>query len=62
MLERPVLIVLVLAGSLAALGGCGGGSDGTTGSSSDLQFCVDETNRYRAMDGRPPIARSIRGR
>src|SRR6266508_2443398 len=24
----------------------------------DLQLCLDETNRYRAMDGRPPIERS----
>jgi uncharacterized protein YkwD len=29
-----------------------------TAANADLQFCLDETNRYRAMDGRGPIERS----
>jgi uncharacterized protein YkwD len=49
------LLSLALLGGVSA--GCGGGKiEGTSGSASDLQFCVEETNRYRAMDGRPPIA------
>jgi len=52
----PALSLLLLA-----CGGDGAGDDdGTTGGSADLQFCVDETNRYRAMDGKPAIARSAR--
>ncbi len=34
--------------------------DAQTADNADLQFCIDETNRYRAMDGKPPIARSTR--
>jgi uncharacterized protein YkwD len=43
--------------ALSLLPACGG-DDGTGGSSSDLDFCVQETNRYRAMVGKPPVARS----
>lgn len=38
---------------------CGGGDDGgNTGGSSAHEFCVSETNRYRAMAGKPALARS----
>lgn len=51
--------LLALLGASAALVACGGGSaTPQTGDSAALQLCVDETNRYRAMDGKGPIARS----
>ena len=31
---------------------------GTTGDASAQQFCVSETNRYRAMDGKPALMES----
>lgn len=38
-------------------GGSGGGA-GSGGSSDDLQFCLDENNRYRATAGSPPLVLS----
>jgi hypothetical protein len=44
---------------LTGLAACGAGDDGGgDGSSSDLAFCVEETNRFRAMDGHAALARS----
>ena len=45
---------------LAVFAACGGGdgAPGDGGDSSAHAFCVDETNRYRAMHGRAPLARS----
>lgn len=44
---------------LCGLAGCGGDDDGGTGGeTSDLEFCVAETNRLRATVGRPAVARS----
>lgn len=44
---------------------CGGDDGAHTGTAPDApanatpkQFCVSETNRYRAMDGKPPVAES----
>ncbi len=59
---KPTLILLL--GLLAA--GCGGdvalsggGDDDTQAPpTTDLEFCVSETNRYRAMIGRPPLQHS----
>jgi len=65
-----VLLAVVLAVVLAA--GCGGsgnasgdggsGNDGGNGmgaaTEADLQFCVDENNRYRDMVSKPHFARS----
>lgn len=50
--------ILVLA--LAACGGSDGGTTGDAppGGQSAKQFCVSETNRYRAMNGKPPVAYS----
>jgi uncharacterized protein YkwD len=48
------ICAFVLFGLLTACGGDGGGG----ASSSELEVCVTETNRYRAMDGKGPIARS----
>jgi hypothetical protein len=57
MLRAATLLALLGAG--AALLGCGGNSAvPQTGDSAVLQFCVDESNRYRAMGGKGPIARS----
>jgi hypothetical protein len=36
----------------------GPSSAGTANLSAQLQFCVDEINRYRALAGRPPLARA----
>lgn len=47
-------LLALLALTLAA---CSGDMDGG-GSSSDLEFCVEETNRLRALEGRPPLAHS----
>lgn len=54
--------VLVSATFLAA-GGCGAGAlgddaggDDAPGGSPAHAFCVEETNRYRAMHGRPAVA------
>lgn len=38
--------------------GTGSSGGGNSASSADLQFCVDETNRYRAMRSRPALSRS----
>jgi hypothetical protein len=46
--------VLVLLSMVA----CGDDDDGGGASSSELEVCVSETNRYRAMDGKGAIARS----
>ena len=48
------ICAFVLFGFLTACGG----DDGGGASSSELEVCVTETNRYRAMDGKGPIARS----
>ncbi len=54
-------------GSADAGGGGGGGPDGGGGSALDasgamweaeLVYCIDETNRYRALADLPPLARS----
>ena len=42
---------------VALLVGCAG-EDGGGGDSSAHAFCVDETNRYRAMRSKPAVARS----
>ncbi len=49
---------LALAGLIAGLAGCGSDDGGTGGESSDLAFCVEETNRLRATVGRPAVTRS----
>jgi len=41
---------------LAVLAACGDG--GSSGNPSAQQFCVSETNRYRAMVGKPAVAES----
>ena len=49
------------AGPGGASGGgvdAAGGGDGTLPYATERQFCIDETNRYRAMVGVPPYARS----
>ncbi len=38
-------------------GGGGGSPDAPAGTTAH-RFCVDETNRYRAMNGKPPVAYS----
>ncbi len=50
---------------LVALVGCGGsdatpdgGGGGGSGGSTPKMFCVSETNRYRAMAGKAPVAES----
>jgi hypothetical protein len=48
-------------GALAACGDADGSGDPVEpqpAADADLEFCVAETNRYRAMAGRPPLARS----
>jgi uncharacterized protein YkwD len=35
-----------------------GGAGGGTGTTDDLQFCLDENNRYRATVGSPPLVRT----
>lgn len=50
-------LALVVAG-LAACGGDDGGGDGGGGSTPAHEHCVSETNRYRAMDGKPAVAYS----
>jgi hypothetical protein len=47
---RAAWLVLVIA--------CGGGNDGEVDSSAHA-FCVTETNRYRTMNGRAPVERSV---
>lgn len=39
-------------------GGSGSGSGSGSGDASAHAFCVDETNRYRAMGSRPAVTRS----
>lgn len=39
-------------------GDAGQGAPDSSADTTDLMFCVEETNRYRAMDGRPPLAHS----
>jgi hypothetical protein len=51
-------IFLVLLAGCSGDGGGGGGPDAAGTAGDDLQFCVDETNRYRAMVGAPAVARS----
>jgi uncharacterized protein YkwD len=56
---RRTALALMVTCAGAALPACSG--DSATPQSADssvLQFCVDETNRFRAMDGKGPIARS----
>ena len=68
---RPVLLTIAIGVLLGATWGCGGGvatpSDGgpliggsgsTTTATADLVFCVDETNRYRALRNKAALARS----
>ncbi len=59
---RGVLLVLIVAAcdsGNAGGGGGGGGVDGPpSGASAAQQFCVSETNRYRAMVGKPALAES----
>ena len=43
---------------LLVLAACGGDDGGTPGDSSAHAFCVEETNRYRAMKGKPAVTRS----
>ena len=64
-LLAPTVVALVCAystGLAGATGAGGGAGQGTrfpsAATSADLAFCVSETNRYRAMAGRPPLARS----
>jgi hypothetical protein len=38
--------------------GGGGGPDASDGSGTPLQFCVSETNRYRAMNSKPALTES----
>ena len=38
--------------------GAPGGGDGPAGSMSAKQFCVSETNRYRAMNSKPALSES----
>ena len=45
-----------LLGLLVIAAACG--ADGDDGDDTAHAFCVDETNRYRAMHGRPAVARS----
>ncbi len=71
MSARVALLALTLAACTGhvdlSAGGAGddGGSPGGADAApmqppptTDLEFCVAETNRYRAMDGKPPIAHS----
>ena len=46
------------AAGAAGAAGAGGVMPGTGAYALEKAFCVDETNRYRAMVGRPPLARS----
>lgn len=49
------------SGSVSGLTLSGGPTDGTSNPAdfaAELALCVDETNRYRASVGRPPLARS----
>jgi hypothetical protein len=47
---------------LIVLAACGGGADtgvdAAPGGTSAKQFCVSETNRYRAMNGKPAVTES----
>src|SRR5687767_5938954 len=44
---------------VALLGACGDdGGGGTPGDTTAHEFCVEETNRYREMNGRPLVVRS----
>jgi hypothetical protein len=52
-MRRAALVVVVLA----ACGDGGGDDDGSSGTDDAHQFCVDETNRLRAMHGRPAVER-----
>jgi uncharacterized protein YkwD len=52
---RAAWLVLLVA---TACAGDDGGGEGTPGDTSAHAVCVDETNRYRAMKGKPPVARS----
>ena len=54
-MRANVLPIVAAAMCGAALPACGSGDSVDDG---PLQRCVDETNRYRAMEGRPPVARS----
>jgi uncharacterized protein YkwD len=64
MLRLSVLasLALTLAACDGGVGGGGGGDDDGGGdggaTQTDLEFCVSETNRYRAMVGKPALARS----
>jgi len=55
---RAAIVLLSTLAGLAACGGDDGDHDGMTGPDDVHAFCVDETNRYRAMDGHPAIERS----
>lgn len=49
----------IALGALVGLVACGGDDGaGTPVDASAKQFCVDETNRLRAMGGKPAVARS----
>lgn len=60
----PVLLCLISCGgndSSTTDGNPGGGIDAPSGSGGNLiakQFCVSETNRYRAMNSKPALAES----
>jgi len=55
-LAGSALLLLLAPG--CALPVLGPTSAGSANLSADLQYCADEINRYRAVAGRPPLARS----
>jgi len=55
---RGIALLVLLAACGGDDGGVGGG-DGGPGDTSAHAVCVTETNRYRAMNGKPPVTRSM---
>jgi Cysteine-rich secretory protein family len=57
-MQRVVLVPVVALASACALACGDGGSGPQLADDAILQFCADETNRYRVMDGKAPVERN----
>jgi hypothetical protein len=53
-----LVAMTLIAAACGDDGGSGGGSVDSPGATTAHRFCVDETNRYRAMNGKPDVAYS----